>query len=665
MLNDVAAVENRMQALSFQVQELNRIPVDLRTDQTNQDLESLREKLSRALSVQETLNQAMGRMDISAANAAYGQLDLVMASVEKETRDIINAQNQLNHSIRDGTNAASGLVSKLKGLAAGAGMAFSAKKVMELSDSVSQTTARLNLMNDGMQSTEELNQMIFASAQRARAPYLDTANAIAKLGLNAGNAFRDNKELIAFTEAVNQQFAIGGASAQEQSNAMTQLTQAMAAGALRGQDLNSILSAAPGIARAIEKSMGWAEGSIKSYAEKGEVTAEVVKASLLNMAEETNEAFESMPVTFSQAMTNIGNDVLQTFTPLIETISEGATIIHDNWSVLEPIFYDLVAGISAATVAWGVYTTAAWLAIGANRQLLAGMLSDPLLWIVVVVGAIVAAIHHWVQSVGGLRVAWLLCVDGVLTAAGLLKLTFLGLWHGLMGGLLDMAFAFESFRVKVVDTFGNLKVKVLTIVQDLVNGAIDRINRLFEIANRIPGISFDLIGHVEFATNAKIAEQTRQQERAAGLVQNREMLDGSKTGLKAEYDRAAAAASSAWSKRQAAIEAAKADAAARAAEDDSGPGPGPDIPEINKNTGKTAGNTAAMADAMDVMDEELKYMRDAAEQEVINRFTLAELKIDLTNHNTLKTETDFDRMNEMLNSLTDELLSTAAEGDHL
>lgn len=129
------------------------------------------------------------------------------------------------------------------------------------------------------------------------------------MGLNAGNAFSSNQELIAFTEQVNKQFKIGGASAQEQSNAMVQLTQAMAAGVLRGQDLNSILAAAPGIARTIEESMGWASGSIKQYAEDGKVTAQVVKNALLDMADQTNQKFESIPMTLSDAMTQAQNIV--------------------------------------------------------------------------------------------------------------------------------------------------------------------------------------------------------------------------------------------------------------------------------------------------------------------------------------------------------------------
>ena len=659
MLNDMAATENRMQALSQRIQQINSIPVNLRTDQTNNELESLRGKLSQAVSVQETLNQAMGRMDISAANAAYQQLNSVMDSVERNIRDNLNAQNQFNNSIRDGTGAASGLWSKLKGVAAGAGIAFSAQKVIALSDSVTQTTARLNLMNDGLQSTEQLNQMIFASAQRARAPYMDTASSIAKMGLNAGNAFNSNKELIAFMEQVNKQFVIGGATAQEQSNAMVQLSQAMAAGALRGEELNSILDAAPGIARTIEKNMGWAEGSIKKYAEKGAVSAQVVKASLLNMADETNAKFNSMPMTFSQVMTSIQTTLLQTFYPVIQAIGQGATFINNNWSTIAPIFYGLATGILVAAAAWGVYKAVTWLSVAANQALLASMLSNPFLWIAIVIGIIVAAIYRWVQSVGGIRVAWLICVNAVLTQADKLKLGFMMAWMNIQNGIDNMLYGFEAFNVGVQNAIGNMKIKVLNTLQSLVNGAIDRINKLINVANSVGGLSIQLIDHVEFAADAAIEEQIKQRQRAADLAAQKDANAAAKAGRKNDYDRAVRAADDVRMQRQAGIEGAKADAARRAAEDDGVTG------AIAGNTGKTAGNTARMADTMDALDEEIKYMRDAAEQEVINRFTLAELKIDLTNNNTLKTETDFDRMNGMLNDLTDEILSTAAEGGHL
>lgn len=663
MLNDVAATENRMQALSLRIQQLNGIPVDLRTERINNELEALRGKLSQATTIQESLSQAMGRMDISAANAAYQQLNSVMDSAERNIRDNLNAQNQFNNSIRDGTSAASGLWSKLKGLAMSAGLAFSAQKVIAMSDSVTQTTARLNLMNDGLQSTEQLNQMIFASAQRARAPYMDTASAIAKMGLNAGNAFNSNKELIAFMEQVNKQFVIGGATAQEQSNAMVQLSQAMAAGALRGEELNSILDAAPGIARTIEKNMGWAEGSIKSYAADGAVSAQVVKASLLNMADETNEKFNSMPMTFSQVMTSMQTTLLQAFFPVIQAIGQGATFINDNWSTIGPIFYGLATGILVAAAAWGVYTAVKWLAVEANRALLISMLSNPFLWIAIVIGVIVAAIYRWVQSVGGLKVAWLICANAVLTKWDEMKLGAQA-WSSIIADNIDnMLYGFEAFKVGVQNSIGNMKVNVLNNLQSLVNGAIDRINKLINVANSVGGLSIQLIDHVEFAADAAVKEQIKQSQRAAELMAKKDANAAARESRRSDYDRAVRAADDARMQRQAAIEGAKADAAAKAAGDDSAAGAyGSDIAG---NTGQTAGNTEAMADTMDAMDEELKFMRDAAEQEVINRFTLAELKIDLTNNNTLKTETDFDRMNGMLNDLTDEILSTAAEGGHL
>lgn len=183
------------------------------------------------------------------------------------------------------------------------------RSFLDFSDTQAQINARLNLMNDGFQTTNELSEMIYQSALRSKAAYSDTADAVGNMGLNAGNAFSSNQELIAFTEQVNKQFKIGGASAQEQSNAMVQLTQAMAAGVLRGQDLNSILAAAPGIARTIEESMGWASGSIKQYAEDGKVTAQVVKNALLDMADQTNQKFESIPMTLSDAMTQAQNIV--------------------------------------------------------------------------------------------------------------------------------------------------------------------------------------------------------------------------------------------------------------------------------------------------------------------------------------------------------------------
>lgn len=660
MLNDVATIENRIQALSIRVQQLNSTPVKLRNDKTNNELESIRGKLNQAVSIQETLNKAMSRMDISTANSAYQQLNSVIDSAERNIRDNLNAQNQFNNTIREGTGAASALGPILRGVLVSVGHAFSAQKVIALSDSITQSTAKLNLMNDGLQSTEQLNQMIFDSAQRARAPYMDTASAISKMGLNAGSAFSSNKELIAFMEQVNKQFVIGGATAQEQSNAMMQLSQAMSTGTLKGEELNSILDAAPGIARTIEKNMGWAEGSIKQYAEKGEISAQVIKASLLNMADETNAKFNSMPMTFGQVITSIQTALLQQFFPVIQAIGQGATFINDHWSTIAPIFYGVAAGILITALVFGVADLAA-------KGFFTTVLANPVTWIMIAMAAaiavVVAVIYKFVQSVGGLQVAWLICVNEVLNRVNTLKLGLMMAWMNMQNSIDNMLFGFEVFRVGVQNTIGNMKVKVLNTLQSLVNGAIDRINKLINIANSVGGLSIQLIDHFEFGTDAAIEEQIKQRQRAADLMVKNDINAKAKADRLSDYERAVRAVDDARMQRRARIESAKADASGRAAEGDGAAGAYDS--DVAGNIGKTADNTARMADNMDALDEEINYMRDAAEQEVINRFTLAELKIDLTNNNTLKTETDFAQMNGMLNNLTDEILSTAAEGGHL
>lgn len=236
-------------------------------------------------------------------------------------RGAAHAVSVLGRELTGANSAANGLMGTLKSMA-GMYLSFQGIKFAgELSDNVTSVLSRLNLMNDGLRTTKELSEVIMKAAYESGAGYLDTAEAIAKMGLNAGSAFQSNDELIAFMEQINKTFAIGGASAVEQSNAMVQLSQAMAAGALRGEELNSILDGAPGIARNIEKYMGWAEGSIKSYAEDGKVTAEVVKNAMLSMAEETNEKFNSMPTTISRTFEKLKTLAIKSFTPVLQGIN--------------------------------------------------------------------------------------------------------------------------------------------------------------------------------------------------------------------------------------------------------------------------------------------------------------------------------------------------------
>lgn len=353
-------------------------------DGVTSPLQSMHKAMGVVLNTFEAMQQASGRaVDTAAIREAreeWAKAGTAFDTIEENIRNANNEQQNFNNSIRGGSNSANGLLSIIKKVAIAAGGIAGINKVLNISDELASTKARLNLLVDDGGSVEALEQKIMASAQRSRSAYFDTASAVAKLGLNAGNAFGDMDQVIAFMEQVNKQFVIGGATAQEQSKAMIQLTQAMAAGALRGEELNSILDGAPGIARAIEKYMGIAEGSIKTVAQEGKVTAEVVKNAMFAMADETNAKFDSMPKTWAQIWVGMTNQALSMFAPILTKINQianstkfqqvttalinglagvanvasslldilisVASVIVDNWSWIQPI----IMGIVAATI---------------------------------------------------------------------------------------------------------------------------------------------------------------------------------------------------------------------------------------------------------------------------------------------------------------------------
>ena len=697
MINDVATTEIRMQSLTNRIQKLNSIPVKFRTEQTNNELEALRGKLSQAVNVQGQLNAAMGRMDISATNAAYQQLNSIMDSTERDIRENFSAQEQFNRSVKGGQSAAGGLESSIKRYAAMLISAATAGKAISLADQVTQTTARLDLMNYGLDTTEQLQQEIFQSAQRSRGAYQTTADAVAKLGMQARGAFSSNDELIAFAEQLNKSFVIAGTSAQGVDSVMLQLTQSMASGKLQGEELNAVLDNAQPIVQNIADYMGVPVGQIKKLASDGAISAEIIKNAMFAAADETNAKFEKMPLTFGQVANNIKNQALMAFQPALQQLSavtqtegfstltesvtsaiqtlaggavqalnlmgQAAVFVRENWSWLGPIILGVVAAVMAFTVA----TTAQSVAMG---LLNAVMNANPIILIVSAIIAIVAAIVAWIHHVGGLKVAWLTCVNTVLSRVDMLKLGFTVAWNAIQNGIDTMQYGFEAFKAGVLNAIGNLKVKGLTLLQDFINGAIDRVNAFIETVNQIAGTSIETVAHVEFATSAAVEEEANQKQRAADLAALKEKNAADKQDRQQQLAEQQRQADRARMERQADIAAAKAEAeekknAKKTAEEGNYNPEAASVGDIAGNTGKTAANTAAIADSMDIMDEDLKYMRDAAEQEIINRFTLAELKVDVNNNNTLTKKADFEDLGAFMNTFTSGVLAAAAEGGHI
>ena len=244
------------------------------------------------------------------------------------------------------------------------------------------------------------------------------------MGIMAKDAFNNTDELVAFTELINKQFTIAGASAAGQEAAMLQLTQAMASGVLRGEELNSIFEQAPTIIQTIADYLGVSVGEIRAMAAEGQITAQVVKDAMLSSADEINAQFSAMPYTFSQVWTMMQNILLEAFGPLIQVIGAGAQWIYENWAAIEPVLVGVATAVAILTAAYLVHTAATWLQVEANRALIISLLSNPILWIAVAIGILVGMICKWIQSVGGLRNAWNLCTLALIVGWNAVNLAF-------------------------------------------------------------------------------------------------------------------------------------------------------------------------------------------------------------------------------------------------
>ena len=698
-------------------------------DGVTSPLQSMHKAMGVVLNTFEAMQQASGRaVDTAAIREAreeWAKAGTAFDTIEENIRNANNEQQNFNNSICGGSNSANGLLSIIKKVAIAAGGIAGINKVLNISDELASTKARLNLLVDDGGSVEALEQKIMASAQRSRSAYFDTASAVAKLGLNAGNAFGGNMDqVIAFMEQVNKQFVIGGATAQEQSNAMIQLTQAMAAGALRGEELNSILDGAPGIARAIEKYMGIAEGSIKTVAQEGKVTAEVVKNAMFAMADETNAKFDSMPKTWAQIWVDMKNQALSMFAPILTKINQIAnsskfqqvttalinglagvaniassvldilisiaSVVVDNWSWIQPIIMGIVAamliynGVALATnIIMGIQATAkavhaaatameagaTFTATVAQQGLNAALLACPLTWIILLIIAVIAAIYAACAAVakftgvansgfgvicGGIMVVIAFFKNLGLSVANIA----LGIWNALGACASNIGTAFHNVISNVQGWFYNLLSTALTVVAGIC-----------EALNKLPFVEFDYSG-----ITSKASEYAAKSAEAYGNVEEyKSVADAFNEGMSTfdtfqdGWAADAFASGAAWGDGVADKVSGMFDFSAldsMGADSLDAFNLGNDLDSIYGNTGDIANNTAATADALDIAEEDLAYLRDIAEREAINRFTTAEIKVEQHNENHISSEMDIDGIMDAWTENFAERLAVSAEGVH-
>ena len=615
-------------------------------------LRSIHRAMNLALNSFESMQTASGRaVDTRSFQTAREELARMGAQLEE-------VENQTRRT----GGAAESMKSKFMHAAAAVGAALSIKNIIGLADAMTQTEARLNLITGDLEKTAALQDQIMASANRSRASYQSTADAVAKMGIMAKDAFNNTDELVAFTELINKQFTIAGASVAGQEAAMLQLTQAMASGVLRGEELNSIFEQAPTIIQTIADHLGVSVGEIRAMAAEGQITAQVVKDAMLSSADEINAQFSAMPYTFAQVWTMMQNILLEAFGPLIQVIGAGAQWIYENWAAIEPVLVGVATAVAILTAAYLVHTAATWLQVEANRALIISLLSNPILWIAVAIGILVGMIYKWIQSVGGLRNAWNLCTLALIVGWTAVKLAFFVGVYWVMDLVAKLQLCWQKAGVAIANFMGNMKVSVLTILQNMINGAIDLINKFIGLLNKLPGVNIEAIEHVTFAATAAAENEAAKAARAEELANFEAELAAAKAGRDAHIDSLKTELNSSVSALQSANAQMKAEAAANnAAEQMALDGIGQDL----SGPGGIKDSAGSAAASLKETTEDLKYMRDLAEQEAINRFTTAEVKIDMSGM-TNRIDSDMD-LDGVLNTLTEgfaEALEVAAEGVH-
>lgn len=704
-------------------------------------------------SMQRVSSNSVDTSSIEAARRELAGAEVSLNQMESSIKNSSNQQQQFNNTIIEGERAADGLVNKI-GTMVKAYLGFqAAKNIADTSDQFVQTRARLDLINDGLRTTDELQNMIFQSAQRARASYSDTANVVAKLGTLAKSAFSSNDEMVAFAEQMSKQFKIGGASIEEQTAGMYQLTQAMASGKLQGDEFRSIMENAPLLAQAIATYTGKSMGELRKMSSEGQITAGIIKKALFSTAEDTEARFSKIPRTIGEIWISIKNEALMAFQPILLKINEvannpnvnrmvalivngfviiantGLNVINvlanivaffqNNWSIIQPIIIGIVAAFAiyegimiASAVATGiasfansVYAIGAYNActsLAATEMAIMGkvsaqtieamvtaeataaqwgfnaaLLACPITWIIVAIIAVIAIIYiaiAVINKVTGSTYSATGFIAGCIVAMGAVIYNVIAyVWNAVAAyaeffanvftnPVYSVKKLFASFSYDVLDMCISMTSGFDTFATNMANAIISGINIAIGAWNDF----VDLLSSVGIADRLGVGKGT-ELSYTTSITSDLQNMKGKISDWLGETP------SDYWT-------APRMEMKSVGAAFDSGYAWGNDVsnmfnmPEspalgegfnyddLLKNTGDTANNTGKMKDALDINEEDLKYLRDIAEQESINRFTTAEVKVDMVNHNSIGNELDLDGIIHSLGEGVYEGLQTVAEG---
>lgn len=728
-VQDMNTMQQRLSAIQQRIQQIENNPVNVGADNANAELEQLRMQLNQAIQEQNSLNQAMQNMDVSAANDAYLRLSQTVGNTERYIRDNVDEQGRFNQEISAGTQQANELTNTIKRAVAAYVSIQSVGKALNISDELVQTTSRLNMMNDGVQTTAELVNMVYAAAQDARGSFSQMADVVARFGNNAKDAFSSSEEVVAFADLIQKQMTIAGASTQEAANAELQLSQALGSGVLRGDELNSIFEQAPNLIQNIADYLDVPIGKIREMAADGELSADVVKAAIFSAADDINSKFNEMPMTWGQMWQSMQNTALIAFQPVLQRLNDLANseafqtfiqgaieamatlanillnvfevaasvgaFIGDNWSIIAPIIYGVIAALGAYLAIMGIVnaitaisaaidaTKAAADALAAGQTFLwtvqqyglnAALAACPITWIIVLIIALIAiifAVCNAIAKMTGIANSGF----GVITGGVNVVIQFfknLGLTVANIA--LGIGNAIAALASNMMTAFHNAICNVQSWFYNLLSTALSVIEGICAALNKLPFVEFDYSGISSAADDyaAKASE-------AAGNKEDYQSISDAFNEGFTTFD----AFQDGWASDAFNAGAAWGDGIADKVSNFSlsdvfGQ---TDIPNVgdytsgfndaiaNSGVGDSIGNiddnTGKIKDSLEVSEEDLKYLRDIAEQEAINRFTTAEINVDMSGmQNTVNSGDDIDGFMTKLTDSVNEAVDNMTEGVH-
>ena len=726
-VTDLSGMQARLQAIQDRIVQIENNPLNMGTNAANSELEQLRGQLDQAVQAQQALNSAVDNMDVQAANDAYLRLSQTVSGTERYIRDNVDEQGRFNQKINEGTANADNLMNTIKSAVATYATVQTVGVVFDLSDTLTSTTARLSMMNDGVQTTSELINMVYAAAQDARGSFDQMADVVARFGNNARDAFGSSEEVVAFADLIQKQMTIAGASTQEAANAELQLSQALGSGVLRGDELNSIFEQAPNLIQNIADYLDVPIGRIREMAADGELSASVVKAAIFSAADDINSKFESMPQTFAQIWTSFQNTALMSFQPVLNRLNEIANsdafqqfvnnaigglsvvasvsleilnslvnvadVVANNWSWISPIIGGVTAalmvyygsrlavnavdmignGIHLATAAvmmvhaaaTGTLTAATAAEIAAQNGLNGALLACPITWIVMGVIALIAvllAVTNAIAQVTGVTQSGVGIITGVTSVGGAFILNTI---ISLINSVITLGVSFWNMLANFAAAFGLIFNDPIAAIEVMF---LSLFNFIVSIVSSAAGI-LDTI----FGSDLQSAVQGFQDKIQTQINTTVENAGGDKpkTLDPSDYTMERISYGDAFS-----MGADFGDGVVGGISDffnktfnmDS-VAPSVDLSDYTAGIGDgvkdIAGNTGAIKNSLDITDEDLKYLRDIAEQEVINRFTTAEVKIDMSGmNNNISNGMDLDGVVSVMAEGVAEAIDTAAEGVH-